>query len=419
MAKKIIDIIEVDDLDEKETFFKQEAPQKVKKPASKIRRAVLLIVIILCLAGGVLFWLSLRATLKIDLTLNQETLEFEQLVNVVLSAENVDIESNLLPGKLFEKDTARTESFAVQGRETVGEKARGVIRVYNDYKPVRSITLIPQTRFLSQNSKLFRAPESIYLPPAKVNGGKITPGFKDVEVLAVEPGEDYNIGPSKFSLPGLLGGQFYYNVWGESSEPMAGGYKKEAPQVSDSDLKNGQDSLRQTLEASVISELKKSIPSDYVLVEKMVPDNLTEINCLAKTGDKVESFRCEGSNKFKGLGFKADDLQKIIDNVLTKKTLPAKTFRLETLTIEAVPVEFSLKEGRAVLNIKVKVNIFEPVDKNKLAKTAAGEKVMELKKIILDKYPQISDVEVKVFPFWLWRVPDNLGKITVNYSFKQ
>jgi len=94
-------------------------------------------------------------------------------------------------------------------------KATGIITIYNTYSSSPQ-TLVKTTRFVSEGGKLFRTTKTIVVPGADASSGKIVPGSTTVEVIASEPGNEYNIGPSTFSIPGFKGTPKYLAFYGES-----------------------------------------------------------------------------------------------------------------------------------------------------------------------------------------------------------
>lgn len=70
--------------------------------------------------------------------------------------------------------------------------AKGTVRIINNYS--RSQTLVKTTRLLTADNKLYRIDKTITVP-AKSE--------MSVGVYADQPGQEYAIGPTKFSIPGL------------------------------------------------------------------------------------------------------------------------------------------------------------------------------------------------------------------------
>lgn len=403
-------------------FFEKDQQVSVqrKSPAPKKRWRWLFFEIIFLVAalGGIFLILSLMSNFALNLVLLQEPLDIEDALTASLNQQIVDFNNKIIPAVLFEEEQTEKETFSAEGQGVEEKKAQAVIRVFNNYNPPKAIMLVEKTRFLSQDGKTFRALEKINLPAAVWQGGKLTASFQDVKVEAQEPGEEYNIGPSKFSVPGLAGGVLYYNVWAESTRAMEGGFKKEIAKISEDDIARGKNSVEQKLKRAVLENLKKSLPSELTLLEKTLSEELPEIACSSQVGTKTESFNCEGKIKFKALAVKTSDLKDYSHRLLAEKAPLAKNIRLETLQWSIAPVQSKSQEDVVVFNLKVRVNLYQKVAEGALLQQIAGKSAEEIKRIIARDHPEVSRTEFKFWPFWVRKAPANIDRIVVGYVFE-
>ncbi|MFA7662697.1 MAG: hypothetical protein WCX88_02155, partial [Patescibacteria group bacterium] len=97
-----------------------------------------------------------------------------------------------ISGKLLETNVELTDIFNVSEGETKDAPAVGWITIVNNYS--KSQPLIATTRFLSTNNVLFRLKNTVTIPA----GEKVT-----AEIYADQPGIAGEIGPTKFTIPGL------------------------------------------------------------------------------------------------------------------------------------------------------------------------------------------------------------------------
>ena len=99
------------------------------------------------------------------------------------------------------------------GISSGGQKASGKITVYNNYGSAFQ-RLIANTRFQTSDGKVYRIKGAISVPGM---------GMTEATVYADQAGEEYNIGPADFTLPGLKGGARFEKVFAKSKTTMAGG----------------------------------------------------------------------------------------------------------------------------------------------------------------------------------------------------
>ncbi len=144
-----------------------------------------------------------------------------------------------------------SELVKASGVERVEEKASGNVTVYNKYS-ASPVKLIKNTRFSTPDGLIFRIPADVSVPGKRAaQSGEIT-----VTVFADAAGEKYNVGPvSRFTIPGLKGGDMYAKVYAQSSAPMTGGFSGERPAAEKSALESAQSQIRGRLEQKARAEI--------------------------------------------------------------------------------------------------------------------------------------------------------------------
>ena len=117
-----------------------------------------------------------------------------------------------IKGRFLENELLESKIFLAIGEGEKEAKAKGEVILINDFYD-RNQILVEETRLLSSENILFRLVQRVEIPAR----GKIK-----VRVAADEIGEQGNIGPSRFTLPGLLPAS-QEKVYAESSEAITGG----------------------------------------------------------------------------------------------------------------------------------------------------------------------------------------------------
>ena len=113
------------------------------------------------------------------------------------------VPQRVIPAELLSFSKTVRKEFQATGTKMVEEKARGRVRIYNQYSS-SSQGLVSTTRFLTQGGALYRLLKSVTVPGAKIEGGKIVPQFVEAELVADDPGEGSNAsGEVKLSIPGF------------------------------------------------------------------------------------------------------------------------------------------------------------------------------------------------------------------------
>ncbi|HUO55986.1 MAG TPA: hypothetical protein VMU27_00920, partial [Candidatus Paceibacterota bacterium] len=161
------------------------------------------------------------------------------------------------------ESTTLTESEMVQGSGTTAAqmKASGNITVYNNYS-ASSIKLIANTRFETAGGLIFRTPAVVVIPGKQGS----TPGQVEITIAADQAGEEYNIGPSRFTIPGLQATPAMYNgIYAVSTNPMTGGFS------------GNQEGVSEPVRAAAVSDIRNKLQqeaSQYV-------QSLSDLNTVA------------------------------------------------------------------------------------------------------------------------------------------
>lgn len=152
------------------------------------------------------------------------------------------------------------------GEENVSIKATGRIVVYNNYA-TQGQRLIKNTRFETGSGLIYRIPESITVPGIHKENGQNVPGSIEVDVVADQPGDPYNISLSDFTIPGFKGTPQYDKFYARSKTPITGGFVGKRPVVPTADLVQIRTDLEKELRGQLLTQAQAQKPAGYLLYE--------------------------------------------------------------------------------------------------------------------------------------------------------
>jgi len=398
---------------------KSKKPQgRRKKEKRSIRRPVLVTVLVVVVLVAVYLFFKLP---RVDISIwpKVDILSFKQTITADKSADLVDLNEAVIPVQYFQTTKTNSQDFPATGNATNEGQASGLITVYNKYDPVMPFTFKAGTRFLSNSGKLFVAPEKIIIPAAKKVGSKITPGSVQVKVKAAEGGSDYNIAPADFSIPGLKGTAYYYSVFAKSDSPMTGGYSGKVKKVTADDISLAKDVLTKKTASDALSDLKKQIPADYVLLEKAVLSNVTGASTKTKAGTVVENFNYQVTVSASGLAFKKSDLDQFAKDYIISKMPEGKTLQENNFILDYSTGTIDVSGGKAILNLDFSSGIYQNIDKNSMTLSMLGENANQIKATIDNNLgDQVSKVEINFWPFWVKAAPNSQKEINIELKFQ-
>jgi hypothetical protein len=416
MAKKVFDISPPRKLEKKkiERFVPEKKPEFKFSPSRRWpRKKLILIPLVLIIAGIVAYFSLSRA--EIEIWPETEIKSFETRLTADKDIGSVDFSANLIPGIIFEESETFPQEFPSSGKKSMEKKAEGIIRIFNDYQGDQ--ILIAQTRFQPPLEKFQPSLEKGEEPWFKTTERVVVPakGYIDVKVVADSPGEKYNIEPSTFSVPGLAGTSQYTLVYGKSSEAMSGGSKKEVSEVIQEDLEEAEKVLIEKATEEIKETLKAKIPAGFVTLEEDFKTEILEKFSLAQAGAELEKFIFQVKAKSRIIAFKEEDLENFSKDLITAEVPADKNFDQETLKIEYFPETIDLEAGEITFSLKLKAKIYSAIDETSLKQAMAGKSLTETQ-FFLQNQPEVIQAQVKLWPFWVKRVPENLDKIKIKIT---
>lgn len=328
---------------------------------------------------------------EIIITAQKEPLIVDLNIIVDQNIKTHDLGTNKIPGELKSFEEQIVKRFEATGKRTISTKARGLITVYNNSKPQ---VWREETRFEAPNGLIFKT----------LKFEKIPYGTREVEVEAENPGEEYNIPASSFTLPAFKERKDpqYSLIYGKSEKPMEGGRKTEVLFVSQDDIAQAQEALKQELR----EKLKAKIDSDIFEEKILIQESSVPVNTEAK------AFNMNLKMSFNTLIFQEKDLLDLIKQNLVLRIAPEKELAGEP-ELSFDQVEFNLSAGQMILLTHIKQQVIWKIEPDKFKKQLAGKNKQEVE-YLLQRQAGINLARVNLWPFWVKKVPASENKIKIK-----
>jgi len=415
MVKKVIDIlpketkeeIEIEEIKIEEK--KEKIKERVKRGKKKIFIFLVSALLIFCIC---IFWIVSKV--KIEIWPKVKALSFEVEVALDKEIQGIDFEKRILPAQVLTVEDSFSDEFLATGKAKKEEKAQGVVRIFNNYTSDQ--VLVANTRLQAPIEKFkpplekgenpwFRTLEKVIVP-AK--------GFVDVKVIADAPGEKYNIEPSNFSIPGLLGTPQYTLIYGKSFEPMKGGMIKEVSKITKEDIETAEKKLEERSTEEIKNILKNKAIPEFEFLPEVIKVEILEKRPLAKEGEEKEKFSFQLKAKGIALTFKKSEMKDLLLNLASKQLKKEAEILKESLDYNLKVKDFDLEKGRANLRVEISVKFYDKIDVEKLKNSLFGKNLEEVR-TFLEREDNIQKIKIKTFPFWITNIPQNPKKLEILY----
>ena len=349
---------------------------------------------------------------KIELTLEKKNLDFvgTMVTSAAIKENNFNHNQVTIRGVTFLEKRNITQAYPASGKKYAEKKATGEVVIYNNYSSSPQ-TLVATTRLVSPDGKIYRLNNSITVPGAEAPGGKITPSSIRASIFADKPGEAYNLSPGvKFRIPGFEGSPKYDGFYAELKEPLSGGFVGETSLPSEEDLAAARAETEKRLEEAIKTQLLFNLPPEVKVLNNAYEFKVTETK-VNETANEEGKFTITAYGEVKLIGFRESELVDVLGRGLIAKN--GNDFRAENYELDYGVPTLNTADGFLNTPLKFKSVWTRTFDDNRFKSEAAGKNRADLQALVF-AIPGIQSGEVRLWPFWVTKVPKNADRIIVD-----
>lgn len=394
-----------------EKVLKEKAKKIVLLPSFGVKSFLAFCIISFVVVGIIFFVILPKAIVLI--TPKTEPFSSDQELVVDKNAAALNFENKIIPGELKTiEDESENRKFESTGEKDVGEKARGEVILFNKYSSDSQV-LVANTKFESQG-KIFYSLSDVTIPGAEIVEGETVAGQTRVLVEAEKPGEEYNLGPSNFVISGLSR-EKQKDIFGKSDRSFSGGTSKKVKVVSADDFQKAKDVLLSDTFKKQIKTLTNQISKERMFIENTAKKEIIETKTNSEEGKEADNFEIKIKIKIWVMLFNKEDLKRVLFTSL-KKDIPQEKFFINENVDQGLTYEvsnFDSENGKLILKIHVKKVVAWRLDEEVIKKSIKGKTSEEVKKY-LQNNPNIREVNILFWPFWVKKVPQIEKKIKIT-----
>ena len=266
------------DISAKRQSFKELFPERRKRnfeepretyedeeKISKNSHVFIWIVCIVALGTFLFFASSLFATATITITPKSEPVALNDTYTIT---QGTSTDPSALDYQIVSLTQTLSQPLVTNGDQNVAEKATGKAIIYNDYSAATQ-ELIVNTRLETTAGLVYRITKTVYVPGIKTVNGVKTPGSIAVDIVADQPGSQYNMAladlKGDFTIPGFQGTPQYNGFYARLSADAEGGYIGSAKTVSADVLSAGKAQLESNLQTELIKDIYSQNATDSTI----------------------------------------------------------------------------------------------------------------------------------------------------------
>jgi hypothetical protein len=376
----------------------------MRRPQRGVFRYVPWLIALLCvLLVGALLFVALRPT-RVTIVPRTHVLTFAGETFTAVPAESAGLTD--LPYTVATIELEDSELVPSEGMVYAEEKATGNIILYNNFQTA-PLKLVRDTRFESPTGLIFRTPAEVTIPGKQGN----TPGKVEITVVADQPGEQYNVSPGKFTVPGLKSTPaMYAAIYAESSAAFVGGFVGERPGVAAGALESAIAMVRGRLETEARASLAATANDSVKFFELAQIEYVSMPNASAPNGVRITQKARVHVPVFPAHLFAAAVSGSAVDasEISSVRLIPRSGFG-------ATAADTSTQLGNTSLQFGLHgaAMLVWQVDEPAIRQALAGKDKSAFETIIAG-YPSVQEASARIQPFWRKSFPKDPADIKIR-----
>jgi hypothetical protein len=347
-----------------------------------------------------------KAKIAITTTSEPVSANFDLTAN---SSASLDPVKSTIPAKLESSDQTGSQQVTATGQQNNGNKGTGSVTMTNCGA---SSATVPAGSGVSQNGLTYITQSSVSLDSGNFDShGNCKSSGSHVgstNITATQAGSKYNT-----SLSGATVAGFSSSLTASGS--TSGGTDNIVTVLSQHDVDTAKDKLVSGSSGDQFTkdfEKKLADQGEYVLTSTLKVGE-ANITSSPSVGQPASTANVSIKATYTVLTVKKDDLSQIIEAKTasqidkTKQKLNGNFLNDATITVKS-----QSSPSTAVLGVNENTTAVPIINIASVKKQAEGNKVGDIKSAI-GNWAGVKDVDVKLSPFWVSKVPKKDGKVTV------
>lgn len=353
--------------------------------------ALSFLAVTLLLLGIIIFFTSKKATIVVVAKTDSKN------INLNLDVEKQKTNNDSIVGLVTTTEFKWSQKYSPTGNKTTTGLATGSVILHNDTSAAQ--TLVKTTRLLNSAGVLFRLSDKVLVPA----NGKVS-----ASVYADQPGASGNIGPSRFTIPGLSEDKQRV-IYADSDKDMSGGIKTVGILSAD-DLKLAESDYVEKIKQEVNSSISQIGSFNQKLV--FVPNHNTVSD--HKVGEEVSEFSLSGTSTVVIVYYNNDELKSLLGREMSGQ-IDSSAEKVLSVTKEPqiTLATYDLEKQKARFSVYQDSLVTLDASADKLAaNNFFGKNKDEIERYIFG-LGHVVGVDVKFSPSWMRSAPTAADKIQV------
>ncbi len=356
-------------------------------------------------------WFAPHATVVIS----AKTTDRELSVPVTVGASvTTDVDQQHLQSIEKQSKATQTIEFEATGKKNVGEKATGTVKF--SQQSLSPATVAAGTQLTATDGHVYVTNGSASIPASTFGPGCFPvacPGTASVGITATNGGAEYN--GASGTVTGTPSG-----VTAQITGSTSGGTDKMAVVVLQADVEKAKAQLAEQNADAEKTKLKDQFDDKAVVIDSSFKVTGGDPQSSPAIGQEVASGKAKLTQEttYTMVGIDEAQLKAYLDEALKSTLTDDNEQKVYDNGLSTVKFsEFAQNDGSqaGTVNLEATAQIGPKIDDSAVKEMVKGKRYGEIEGD-LKAIDGVSGVEVKLSPFWVQAVPDDIKKITVDFK---
>ena len=337
------------------------------------------------------------------------------------SDSQTDVTKKTLPSVTESETKSDSVDFVPTGTKDVGDKASGTVEFSNCSTDGQPKT-IPAGTYLNYGTYNYIVQATVVVPKAVFPGtgcgnGILGPGVSaDVQVVAENAGDQYNTSPgASFEVAG-----FTSDMTASSSGGITGGSSKTVTVVSAQDVQKAESQLTQDNSDTIKKDLQGKFDSGTTVIDDSFTANTGKQTITPDIGEEVTDGKATLAVQitYSMTGVANAALDDFLNGAITQQLGNVDSKRIyDSGARSASLTDFTLSKDKksATLQLSATGKVGPKIDDNNIKNIVKGKRYGDIQND-LKAIDGVSDVHLDLSPFWVFSVPNDPNKITIEFK---
>jgi hypothetical protein len=361
----------------------------------------------------IIFGLIVLPKATISIKTDASNVPINTNLNLSTAATSLDTDSDTptLPAKLASDQKTYSEQVPTTGQKNNGNKASGNVTIINCGS--NDATLPAGTGF-SASGNTYISEQSVTIPVSDFkgqNGPCRNDGKASVQIQAQSGGSSANL-PSGATFT-ISGGPSGLAAQGDT---ISGGSDNIVQTVNQNDINTAKSKISSSNDNTEKQSLQNNLKgSNYYGITQTFSAGTPNVTESAQVGAVANSVTVTEVVTYTMFGAKQSDLNTVINNNIKNQVDTSKQSVLDEGLGKAVFGVSNATATSAQLTLQTTAEVGPQLNTASIQAQAKGKKPADAKSQI-ESNPDVTDVTVKLSPFWVGKVPGKTSKVHVQIA---